>query len=1196
MRDLKCKVGAGNVVAAFVSVLEKQSNEPTSYTKLCDAEKVQHPKNFQEQGTRDCLIGRSETSTQSASSINSDQCLKNSIFSVYENVSKADENFQSAVKDFDSVVEDVQRNFTKTNSLRRRREVLECDTEEWGGAFRIERTHSLKTIRTNPHFDNQDYTRSLGRKHFRQTQPLSTPGHKSSINLPNSIIDGHGSRLYPMLASQESTASPQKCNLTSQEFNTNINIDRGGEDKNNERGSYHLKQFEDGFKSLSGTDSSAPEGSTSSSSTDDTSESDDESDTERDHVIVQGLETIAEEERATPSSLRSSRKDLEENESSSTDEPTATKDRTLGWSENGSTAGSTSDLSSTNSLEGRRGLRDSSTRCNSDFKWIAKDIPPSKSESPKMNEHNPQSPAAKPPINRGGREKTVRREKAPGSLDRRRPHHAQNRQERDQKSRSTHVKTPPKLDDFQPCQGWCCNPVDNFCFESFHRRHERNDPQKYGSNSMLMDQRGSHPDIYGDVSRCRHDMMGCCSYHMTPPPCYFYGERGYRWTPPPYSKPGEQDEKLRKLQFEKDNLQLQVQVLTDQIEAQSYKISDLEKSLHDKKHYLVEAEEKLQREMLSRSSLETQKLELMSIISDLKLQQAAMERENMELRNNHHYNNNGDVKKPTLLPRGSPQPHITSTPIQHSSSNQALSLRGSPSPSPVTNLTTRRSDSNYTLQDSQPPKTPPANYKRQIDIHYASLPRQQFLSNGGSISSVDFNANPSVNGSKKAVAFGRGFTNLVGFRSKGYSVPNLAQTEKVNIEDSNGDASQLQFNKNKGIKKILGKIKRSGSGNLEDLPGAGEFQRGGVRATATARLGWSEPQLTQKPDKPFGEWDTENICDWLQDLGLDQYIADAKKWVKNGQQLQECAISEIEKELNIKNPLHKKKLQLALVDAEENGSSDTFLKKAGELDTAWVLRWLDDIGLPQHKESFLINRVDGRVLHRLTVDDLSILHVTSLLHVASIKRGIQVLRENDYNAACLKRRSLPEEDAPTPKLVSLWTTHRVMEWLRAVDLAEYAPNLRGAGVHGGLMVYETKFTAELMASLLSIPPGKTLLRRHLNTHFKELLGRDIIQEKREAESTLGYIPLTPTAKLKITKKSQFSLKRKKSKGEADYGDLVCPLNPEKQSGEMNGSALNSSMGMRKKSQEEEVAYLHAEKGARSLPASVTNSPIPSRNV
>lgn len=37
-------------------------------------------------------------------------------------------------------------------------------------------------------------------------------------------------------------------------------------------------------------------------------------------------------------------------------------------------------------------------------------------------------------------------------------------------------------------------------------------------------------------------------------------------------------------------------------------------------------------------------------------------------------------------------------------------------------------------------------------------------------------------------------------------------------------------------------------------------------------------------------------------------------------------------------------------------------------------------------------------------------------------------------------------------MVALWTNHRVMEWLRTVDLSEYAPNLRGSGVHGALIV------------------------------------------------------------------------------------------------------------------------------------------------
>lgn len=73
--------------------------------------------------------------------------------------------------------------------------------------------------------------------------------------------------------------------------------------------------------------------------------------------------------------------------------------------------------------------------------------------------------------------------------------------------------------------------------------------------------------------------------------------------------------------------------------------------------------------MLSRSSLETQKLELMSIMSELKLQQASLEREILELRSS-QYNNNSDIKKPPLMPRmisHSSQPQLTSTPVQHSS-------------------------------------------------------------------------------------------------------------------------------------------------------------------------------------------------------------------------------------------------------------------------------------------------------------------------------------------------------------------------------------------------------------------------------------------------------------------------------------------------------------------------------------------------
>lgn len=261
--------------------------------------------------------------------------------------------------------------------------------------------------------------------------------------------------------------------------------------------------------------------------------------------------------------------------------------------------------------------------------------------------------------------------------------------------------------------------------------------------------------------------------------------------------------------------------------------------------------------------------------------------------------------------------------------------------------------------------------------------------------------------------------------------------------------------------------------------------------------------------------------------------------MKGAIELIEASPVDIEKELNLKSSLHRKKIVLAVAELSGN-ETDELTLNAGKLDTSWIMRWLDDIGLPQHKDAFSIARMDGRMLHKLTMDDLATLHVSSCLHVSSLRRGIQVMRENNWDSDCLIRRS--SNDCNTNEQIALWTAHRVMEWLRLVDLAEYAPNLRGAGVHGALMIYEPKFTAELLADLLSIPPSKTLLRRHLATHFKELLGRDVIQGKRDAENTLGYQPLIITAKIKTPKKSQFSLKRKKStKGGDEWSDFVCPM-------------------------------------------------------
>ncbi|XP_033997139.1 liprin-beta-1b isoform X5 [Trematomus bernacchii] len=409
-------------------------------------------------------------------------------------------------------------------------------------------------------------------------------------------------------------------------------------------------------------------------------------------------------------------------------------------------------------------------------------------------------------------------------------------------------------------------------------------------------------------------------------------------------------------------------------------------------------------------------------------------------------------------------------------------------------------------------------------------------------------------GSRKArSSFGKGFFKLRGGKKTG-STPNLAETERPGTDhldlaglpqrSANSDSTNTLSTtpegrkKAKGIKKLFGKLKRSQSTtfNLDDNLPEGDFKRGGVRASAGPRLGWSRDlQKPNEVDAPFARWSKDQVCDWLQDQGLGLYVNMARVWISSGQTLLQASQHDLERELGIKHPLHKKKLQLAL---QALGSEEENNK--GKLDYNWVTRWLDDIGLPQYKTQFDEGRVDGRMLHYMTVDDVLSLKVGSVLHHLSIKRAIQVLRLNNYEPNCLRRRPSDENNI-SPAEISQWTNHRVMEWLRSADLAEYAPNLRGSGVHGGLMVLEPRFNVETMALLLNIPPNKTLLRRHLATHFNLLIGSEAQQLKQECLENPDYTLLTATTKVKPRKMSfgNFgSLRKKKHEENEEY---VCPM-------------------------------------------------------
>lgn len=66
-----------------------------------------------------------------------------------------------------------------------------------------------------------------------------------------------------------------------------------------------------------------------------------------------------------------------------------------------------------------------------------------------------------------------------------------------------------------------------------------------------------------------------------------------------------------------------------------------------------------------------------------------------------------------------------------------------------------------------------------------------------------------------------------------------------------------------------------------------------------------------------------------------------------------------------------------------------------------------------------------------------------------------------------------------------------------------------------LQVLEPRFNVEALALLLNIPPNKTLLRRHLATHFHLLIGSEAQRLKQDCLENPDYTVLTATAKVKV---------------------------------------------------------------------------------
>uniref|UniRef100_A0A3Q2FJX3 Kazrin, periplakin interacting protein a n=1 Tax=Cyprinodon variegatus TaxID=28743 RepID=A0A3Q2FJX3_CYPVA len=253
---------------------------------------------------------------------------------------------------------------------------------------------------------------------------------------------------------------------------------------------------------------------------------------------------------------------------------------------------------------------------------------------------------------------------------------------------------------------------------------------------------------------------------------------------------------------------------------------------------------------------------------------------------------------------------------------------------------------------------------------------------------------------------------------------------------------------------------------------------------------------------PMSQWRAGTVQAWLEVvMAMPMYIRTCSENVKSGKVLLGLTDEDLELGLGVNSLMHRRKLRLAIEDYRdaENGRE---LSKAADLDHHWVAKaWLGDVGLPQYSQAFHTHLVDGRMLNSLTRRDLERhLNITKKFHQVSLLLGIELLQSLDFNKEVLQARRIQCEHQNEDLLV--WTSHRVMKWIKDIDLKEYADSLLSSGVHGAVMILDPTFNTDSMATALGIPSSKHMVRRHLEEEMMALIGSAGTLPEPEGEKSL----------------------------------------------------------------------------------------------